>query len=79
MVDRKLQYNLRDVLYSILPVALPGEAIMSEVDHPIEFYKCKNRVIREINVRITNEKNEEVIFKEKILIKIAFRHHVEVK
>lgn len=79
LVDRLYQYNLRDVLYSILPIALPGECIMAEVDHPIEYFKCKNRVIREINIRITNENNEEIILKDIVKIKIAFKHHVKIK
>lgn len=79
LVDRKYQYNLRDVLYSILPIALPGECMMAEMSHPIEYFKCKNRVIREITIRVTNDKNQEILLKDKMIIKILIKHHVKVK
>ena len=79
LVDRKHQYELRDVLYSINPVAVPGEAIMAESDHPIEFYKCKNRIIREINIRLTDANGMEIAYKENVNLKIALHHYVKVK
>lgn len=79
LVERRYQYQLRDVLYSILPIALPGEALMGEIDHPLEFYRCRNRVIREINIRLTNENNELLEFKENIRLKITVKHHVKTE
>lgn len=78
LIDRKHQYELRDVLYSINPIAIPGEAIMAEVDHPVEFYPCKNRVIREINIRLTDATGVEIAYKENVNLKIVFRHNVKI-
>jgi len=79
LVDRKYQYDLRNVLYSILPVALPGEALTGEIDHPMEFYKCNTQFIRTINIRLTDKLGQLVHLNESLSIKIALRHHVKLQ
>ena len=52
----------------------PGNAIMHEIENPIEFYKCKNRNIRSININITDQKGKLLLLNESAQIKLIFKH-----
>ena len=73
LVEREFQYEYKDVLFDMLP-GTPGNAIMHEIENPIEFYKCKNRNIRSINIKITDQKGKLLLLNESAQIKLIFKH-----
>jgi hypothetical protein len=75
LVERKYQYSLKNVLYSVLPVALPGEALFGEVE-TTEFFPCNSRFIRSITISITDKDNNLLHLNEMLNIKLVIRHHV---
>ena len=75
LVDRDFQYEYKDVLFDMMP-SDAGRAVLMNLDHPIEFYKCKNRNIRSINIRITDQEGKILLLKERVIIKIIIKHVV---
>ena len=73
LVERKYQYELRDVLYSILPLGLPGEALLQEIE-TTEFHTCNSRFIRAITIRITDKNNNLLQIKESLNLKLLIKH-----
>ena len=72
LIERPYQNEFKDCLYDILPVGNPGSAIYREIEN-VEFHKCKDSVIRRIEIRITDSKNNLIDFKENISLKLVFR------
>jgi len=72
LVSRKHQYKYRDVLYTLSPMALAGEAIMERVE-PIEFYPCRNRFIRSITVSVTDKDGKQLLLSEPFNVKLIFK------
>jgi len=73
LVDRQFQHELKDVLYDVLPYAEPGSAIQENLDH-IEFFHCKDNIIRSIQIRLTDKSGNSFILSETMSIKIIFKH-----
>lgn len=73
LVDRTFQPEISDVLFDLMP-SDPGRAIIKDMDHPIEFYKCKNQHIRSIEIRITDRENNPLYLNETSYIKINFKY-----
>ena len=72
MAVRNEQKELRDAVYDLLPVAKPGEAILHEMEN-IEFYPCKNNVIRELQIKITDLDGNLLEMTEPYSLKLAFK------
>ena len=49
---------------------------MMEVIDPLEYYPCKDRFIRSINIRITDDNDKPIVFKDNIIIKIYIKYVV---
>lgn len=75
LVSRPYQKEYNDVLFDILPVGTPGGAIHENIDS-IEYHTCKNSVIRRIEIRITDNKNNLVKFTEHFSLKLVFKSKV---
>ena len=73
LVDRNFQYEYKDVLFDMMP-SDAGRAVLMNLDHPIEFYRCKNRHIRSIKIQITDQKGQLLLLKERVTIKIIIKH-----
>jgi len=72
LVHRPYQDEFRDVLYDLLPIGQPGSALHENIE-TVEYHKCKNKVIRQIVIRITDQKNNLIKMTENVSIKLAFR------
>ena len=66
------QAHLRDTVFDLIPVAKPGEAMLHDVEN-IEFYKCKDEVIRRLKISITDMKGRPVEMTEDYSLKLVFR------
>lgn len=73
IVERPYQNEYRNCLYDLLPIGSPGAAIFENIDN-VEYHKCKDRVIRQIEIRITDANNQLIVFSETLLLKLVFRH-----
>ncbi len=71
LVSRPYQKEYSDVLYDILPIGTPGAAIHENID-TVEYHKCKNSVIREIEIRVTDDENNLVKLTEHFSLKLVF-------
>lgn len=77
LVERPIQKELRDVLYDILPFTNPGSAIQEDIEN-VEYYHCKDDVIRSIEIRITDWQNNLIDLSEPLQLKIvlkSWRHY----
>lgn len=72
LVSRPYQKEYSDVLLDILPIGTPGGSIYENIDE-VEYHSCKNTVIRQIEIRITDEKGKPVKFSEHISLKLVFK------
>ncbi len=72
LVSRPYQKEYSDVLYDILPIGTPGSAIHENID-AVEYHKCKNSVIREIEIRVTDNNNNLVKLTEHFSLKLVFK------
>jgi hypothetical protein len=72
LVERSYQYEMRDILFDILPFAEPGSAIQ-ERPEKIEFYPCKDSTIRHIEIKITDSFGNLIDLTEPISIKLVFK------
>ena len=72
IIERQYQNEYRDVLMDVLPVGKPGAAISMQIENP-EYHKCLDPVIRQIRIRVTDEKNELINFQENICLKIDIK------
>jgi hypothetical protein len=75
LVSRPYQKEYSDVLFDILPVGTPGGAIHENIN-AIEYHACKNSVIRQIEIRVTDNKNNPVKFTEHFSLKLVFKSKV---
>jgi len=73
LVERKFQPQFRDVLYDVLPVGSPGSSIQQIIDI-VEFHDCKDSVVREIEIRLTDQHNNLLEIKEPFILKIVFKY-----
>jgi len=48
---------MKDVLFDILPFAEPGSAIQEKLEK-IEYYKCRDSIIRRIELKVTDSKGK---------------------
>ena len=77
LVERNYQSEMKDVLYDILPYAQPGSAIQEKIEK-VEFFPCRDSVIRHIELKITDSKGNLIDLAESMSIKLCFRSlHVE--
>ena len=72
LVSRPYQKEYNDVLFDILPVGTPGGAIYETLD-TVEYHKCRNSVVRQIEIRITDQDNNLVKLTEDLSLKLVFK------
>ena len=72
LVDRKEQLEYKDVLYDVLPYAEPGAAIQQEIEE-VEYYPCKDKVIHQLDISITDTVGELLELTEPMSIKLVFK------
>jgi len=72
LVSRPYQKEYSDVLLDILPIGTPGGAIYENINE-IEYHTCKNSVIRQIEIRVTDITGSVVKFSEHISLKLVFQ------
>lgn len=73
IVERPFQNKFNDVIYDILPLNEPG-SIVHENPDSIEFHRCRDLVIRQIRIRITDDNNNNIEMTEHMTLKLVFRH-----
>lgn len=73
IVERRYQNQFQDVLYDILPVAQPGSVLHENIEN-VEFHRCKDLVIRQIKIRLTDDIGESLQLTEHMTLKLVFRH-----
>lgn len=78
LVERAFQHELKNVLYTILPIASPGQCLMQDIEN-IEFYPCNSKFIRSIRIQITDQNGNHLHLSESYNIKLILRHHVTIK
>lgn len=72
LVSRPYQKEYNDVLFDILPVGIPGGAIHETID-AVEYHRCKNSVIRQIEIKVTDVNNKPVKLTEHFSLKLVFK------
>ncbi len=72
LVERNYQPEMKDVLFDILPFAQPGSAIQEKLEK-IEYYSCRDSIIRHIELKITDSKGNLIDLTEPMSVKICFK------
>ena len=72
LVERNYQPEMKDVLFDILPFAEPGSAIQEKLEK-IEYYKCRDSIIRHIELKVTDSKGKLIDLAEPLSIKLWFK------
>ena len=72
LVERYYQPEMKDVLFDILPFAEPGSAIQEKIEK-IEYYKCRDSIIRHIELKVTDSKGKLIDLTEPLSIKLCFK------
>lgn len=72
LVERNYQPEMKDVLFDILPFAEPGSAIQEKLEK-IEYYKCRDSIIRHIELKVTDSKGKPIDLTEPLSIKLCFK------
>ena len=72
LVERNYQQEMQNVLFDILPFAQPGSAIQEKLEK-IEYYRCKDSIIRMIELKVTDSKGNLIDLTEPLSIKICFK------
>jgi len=72
LVERNYQPEMKDVLFDILPFASPGSAILEKLEK-IEYYPCRDSIIRMIELKVTDSKGNLIDLTEPLSIKICFK------
>jgi hypothetical protein len=72
LVERRYQPEMKDVLFDILPFAQPGSAIQEKLEK-IEYYPCRDNIIRHIELKVTDSKGNLIDLIELLSIKIGFK------
>jgi hypothetical protein len=71
-LKRNYQPEMKDVLFDILPFAEPGSAIQEKLEK-IEYYKCRDSIIRHIELKVTDSKGKLLDLTEPLSIKLCFK------
>ncbi len=72
LVERNYQPEMKHVLFDILPFAQPGSAIQEKLEK-IEYYSCRDSIIRHIELKITDSKGNLIDLTEPMSVKICFK------